>query len=140
MYLQYRCAGDLNEQIKAVTDTINNALSKFKEAEALVIQLNVLKAQSEYSTMLSMLIKNSHLDFLLEKYRALDKMSIEEQGKRIEAALNSQNWPQSEKLLYSLHEDMNFLKPADILNMKAALVEELEDSLYTKIDRVSRIL
>lgn len=139
MYLQYRCATDLNEKIKAVTDTINNALSKFKEAEALVIQLNVLKAQSEYSTMLSMLIKNAHLDFLLEKYRALDKMSIEEQGKKIEAALNSQNWPQSERLLYALYEDMNFLKPADILTMKAALIEELEDSLYTKIDRVSRI-
>lgn len=139
IYLQYRCAIDLNEKIKAVTDTINNALSKFKEAETLVIQLNVLKAQSEYSTMLSMLIRNPHLDFLLEKYRALDKMSIEEQGKKIEAALNSQNWPQSERLLYGLYEDMNFLKPADILAMKAALVEELEDSLYTKIDRVSRV-
>jgi hypothetical protein len=139
MYLQYRCTADLNEKIKAVTDTVNNALSKFKEAETLVIQLNVLKAQNEYSTMLSMLIKNTHLDFLLEKYRALDKMSIEEQGKKIEAALNSQNWPLSEKLLYKLHEDMNFLKPGDILAMKAALVEELEDSLYTKIDQVSRV-
>jgi len=139
MYLQYRCSADLNEKIKAVTDTVNDALSKFKEAETLVIQLNVLKAQNEYSTMLSMLIKNTHLDFLLEKYRALDKMSIEEQGKKIEAALNSQNWPLSEKLLYKLHEDMNFLKPGDILAMKAALVEELEDSLYTKIDQVSRV-
>lgn len=139
MYLQFRCAVDLNEKIKTVTESINSALSKFSEAEALVVQLNVLKAQSEYSTMLSMLINNPHLDFLLEKYRALDKMSIEEQGKKIEASLNSKNWPQSEKFLYSLHGDMNFLKPADILAMKAALVEELEDSLYTKIDRVSRI-
>ncbi len=138
MYLQYRCANDLNGQISAVTDTINKALSKFKEAESLVIQLNILKAQAEYGAMLGMLIKNTHLDFLIEKYRGLDKMSIEEQSKKIEAALNSQNWPLSEKLLSGLHTDMNFLKPAEILSMKAALVEELEDSLYTKIDRVSR--
>lgn len=139
LYLTYRCASDLNEQITAVTDTINKALSQYKEAETLVIQLNILKAQNEYSAMLGMLIQNPHLTFLIDKYRGLDRLSIEQQSKSIEAALNSQNWPLSEKHLRNLHGDMNFLRPAEILSIKAAIVDELEDSLYTKIDRVSRI-
>lgn len=139
MYLQYRCAGDLNNEIAALTNDMNKSSTQFKEAEALVIQLNSYKSQKAYSTMLGLLKQNMNLDFLIDKYRGLDKMSIEEQSNSIEAALNSQNWPLSEKLLRLLHEDVNFLKPAEIITIKTAIVEELEDSLYTKIDRVSRV-
>ena len=65
-------------------------------------------------------------------------MSIEEQGKNIETALNNLNWPLSEQLLRKLNDDINFLNPAEILATKNAIVDELEDSLYIKIDRVSR--
>lgn len=138
IYFPYRCTGDLNKEIATVSDDLNKSLANYRTAEALVVQLNGFKAQKAYSTMLGILKQNMHLDFLIDKYRALDKMSIEEQSNNIEAALNSHNWPLSERQLRALHEDMNFLKPAEILTIKGAIVEELEDSLYTKIDKVSR--
>jgi hypothetical protein len=88
--------------------------------------------------MLGLLKQKSHLTFLLAKYADLDKMSVEEQGRRIGEALSQMKWATSEKFLRQLHEDNNFLNPPEILPIKNAVVEEYEDSLYTRIDRYSR--
>ena len=65
-------------------------------------------------------------------------MSVEEQRSTIATALHNQQWAVSEDKLRKLHEDINFLNPAEIYPFKSAVVEDLEDTLYTRIDRVSR--
>lgn len=137
-YYGYRCATALNSSIKELTDETSKLLGQYKEAETLVPQLNVYKGQKDYSTMLAMLKQSSHLGFLIEKYRPLDKMSVEEQRNTIATALHNQQWAVSEDKLRKLHEDINFLNPAEIYPFKSAVVEDLEDTLYTRIDRVSR--
>ncbi|NLG18042.1 MAG: hypothetical protein GX556_11985 [Fibrobacter sp.] len=137
-YIGYRCTGALNADIKSLADETGRVLRQYKEAETLVPQLNSYKDQKDYSTMLAILKQNSHLNILIEKYRPLDKMSVEEQSHSIGAALNNNQWSVSEEKLRKLHEDINFLNPAEIFPFKSSVVEELEDSLYTRIDRVSR--
>jgi hypothetical protein len=89
--------------------------------------------------MLGILKQNSHLYFLSDKYKPLDKMSVDEQGNSIRGALETSNWSQSESLLRKLFEDMNFLNPAEIYPLKKTVVDNYEDSLYTRIDRASRV-
>ncbi len=137
-FSDYNCAENLNNEIASFTKQIDGDLSGYREAEVLVPSLNVLKAQKDYSSMLGLLKQKSHLTFLLNKYAALDKMSVEEQGRRIGEALAEKNWPLSEQLLRKLHADVNFLYPAEIMPIKKAVVEEYEDSLYTMVDRYTR--
>ena len=138
-YLLLKCSKQLNDELSTLKSDIDKSLSSYREAEILVPQLNGLKDQKDYSSMLGILKENSHLYFLLDKYKVLDKISVDEQGNSIKAALENSNWPQSEGLLRKLNEDMNFLNAAEIYPAKKVTVEVLEDSLYTRIDRASRI-
>ncbi len=137
-YESYRCASLLKQDFADFSSKVGTATINYQQAENLVPQLNVFKDQKAYSAMLGSLKQYPHLTFLLDKYRALDKMSVEQQSVNIEEALNQQRWRTSEDLLRKLHDDINFLNPPQIMPMKKAVVDELEDSLYTKIDRVSR--
>jgi hypothetical protein len=137
-YQDYRCESLLKQDIAVFSSKLDSSITMYQQAEALVPQLNVYKDQKAYSAMLGTLKQNQHLTFLLDKYRALDKMSVEQQGSDIENALNLQRWNSAEDLLRKLHDDINFLNPPQIMPLKKDVVEELEDSLYTKIDIVSR--
>ena len=137
-YVNYNCTENLNSEIDAFTKQFNSDLSGYQEADALVPNLNSLKGQKDYSTMLGLLKQKTHLPFLLSKYSELDKMSVEEQGRRIGESLRQMKWASSEKFLRELHEDVNFLNPPEIMPIKNAVVDEYEDSLYTRIDRYSR--
>ncbi|MCX7726278.1 MAG: hypothetical protein N2053_05465, partial [Chitinispirillaceae bacterium] len=137
-YLNYRCSEILNNEITQFKNKFETELANFKEAEALVPSLNALKAQKSYREMLGILKQKLHLTFLIPKYKELDKMSVEEQGQRIYNSLLEKNWAGAEKGLRELHEDVNFLNPAEILPIKNSVVEEYEDSLYIFVDRYSR--
>lgn len=137
-YVNYNCTETLNSAIIAFAKQFDTNLTGYKEAATLVPELNTLKAQKDYSTMLGLLKQKAHLGFLMKKYADLDKMSVEEQGKRIGEALAARKWRLAEKHLSTLHKDDNFLNPTEILPIKKAVVEEYEDSLYTRIDRYSR--
>lgn len=137
-YVNYNCAENLNTETGIFTKKIETDLAGYQEAEATVPELNALKARKDYSTMLGILKQKMHLTFLMKKYAPLDKMSVEEQGIQIGEALAQRSWPQSESLLRRLHEDNNFINPAEIMPVKRAVVEDYEDSLYTRIDRYSR--
>ncbi len=138
-YQSFKSTKQLNDEIAAFGTETDKTLAAYREAEALVPQLNALKTQRDYSTMLGILKQNSHLYFLSDKYKLLDKMSVDEQGNSIRGALETNNWSQSECLLRKLFEDMNFLNPAEIYPLKKTVVDNYEDSLYTRIDSASRV-
>lgn len=135
---EYSCKEKLNSAITGFTETFNTKAEHFQEASSLVPLLNSLKEQRDFSGMLGHLTQKMHLDFLIPKYKPLDKMSVDEQANQIEISLNDRNWPKAEEGLRKLYEDTHFLNPEEIYPVKAKVVGDLEDSLYTKIDRVSR--
>jgi hypothetical protein len=136
-YQNFACAQKLNQELGAYNTDLLKQTAHYRDAESIVKQLNVLKVQREYSTMIGILKQNQQLGFLLDKYRDLDKMSIEEQAKKISTALASNAWAGAENALKKLHADQNFLDPS-MLTIKEGVVRDYEDSLYSKVERVTR--
>ncbi len=137
-YMTYKCVAALNGAIEVFKTTINNRLEQFREAEALVPQVNVFKARRDYKGMLALLKPKMHLDFLTAKYEGLDKLSVEQQEHEIRDALAEYRWREAEVGLERFYRDNNFLNPSKIFPLKERTVRDLEDSLYITIDRVSR--
>ncbi|MBD3243065.1 MAG: hypothetical protein GF331_20915 [Chitinivibrionales bacterium] len=128
----------LNQAIADVRQKVTERVDHYRMANALVPQLNILKTQRDYPIMLGMLRDNAQLDFLLDKYRALDTMSINEQARRVRDALSNGAWSTAEGGLRELHADQNFIDAAQSMPIKHSMVRKLEDSLYIRIDRVTR--
>lgn len=137
-YLTYPCTEKLNLEIGDLSGKIGRMAEQYALALSLVPQLNALKDQRDFRSMIGILKQNLQLDFLVEKYKELDKMSVDEQAKNIREALSGNNWPQTETRLKSLHTDDMYLNLPAILSVKKAVVGDLEDSLYLKVDRFSR--
>lgn len=137
-YLGYTCAKALNVEIAKTVDLVGKKLNGYEEAQRLVPELNTLKARSDYRGMLGLLKQYTQLDFLLDKYAKLDRLSVEQQSSEIKSALAEYHWAQAEGGLKQLHADRNFLDLAAISPVRETAVRDLEDSLYTTIDRVTR--
>jgi len=137
-YSSFKCSQAMNNEIIQFGAGVVKLANDCRAAEDLVVSLNAMKAQRDYPGMLALLLKNANLAFLLEKYKPLDKLSVDEQGNKIRGALSSQAWGGAEAGLFKLHQDKNFLNPAAIKAHKEKTVENLEDSLYAKIDLATR--
>jgi hypothetical protein len=137
-YQAFPCAERLNQELDGLSGKIKLLVEQYSAAAALVPQLNLLKEQREFRSMIGLLKQNQTLDFLAPYYKDLDKMSVDEQSKGIREALAAGNWPQTEVRLKSLHTDEQFLNLPAISGSKKLVVAELEDSLYNKVDRYSR--
>lgn len=136
-YQGFTCAQKLNGELAALGTDVVKVVEGYRAAQGMVPQLNALKAQKDYSGMLGILKTNAQLAFLTDKYRDLDKMSITEQANAVRGSLEQQAWSLAENTLRKLHADQNFLNPSS-LAQKAAVVEDLEDTLYIRIERVTR--
>jgi|WetSurMetagenome_2_1015567.scaffolds.fasta_scaffold00572_12 hypothetical protein len=134
----YKSAQSLNTEIAKLGNEVSQHLNECRQAEILVQQVNMFKAQGDFHSMVGLLSQAKQLGFLLDKYRDLDRLSIEQQMKAIKASLSSYAWPQAENGLRSLHTDNTFLNPAAILPFKQAAVRDLEDSLYSGVERLTR--
>jgi hypothetical protein len=137
-FQNYKCSAALNQKISKGNAEISAMLGQYQEAAALVPHLNVLKEQKDYSTMLGLLIQKRNLDFLLDKYKEVDRMSLDEQSGRVRSALQQNAWKLAESGLKTLHADENYLNATGMIPLKESVVRDLEDSLYTGIDHVSR--
>ncbi len=137
-FAAYKSAQALNAEIAKLASDASAHLGESRQAEMIVQQANMFKAQGDYHSMVSLLAQSKQLGFLVDKYRDLDRLSIEQQMKGIKTSLSSNAWAQAEKGLTALHADNTFLNPQGILPMKQAAVRELEDSLYTGVERLTR--
>ncbi len=137
-YRNYTCVTILEREITRLNNKINTMLRQYREADRLVPKLNALKNQKQYNSMLRLLKQNSQLDFMKNMYAGIDQLSLDEQANRIKQALRNQNWRAAEDNLKALHQDRDFLNPQKIMPKKQRLVKSLEDSLFIKIDRISR--
>jgi hypothetical protein len=137
-YQGFACAAGLNQEIGKFNTELLRLSGQYRTAETLVPQLNILKAQEEYGAMIGLLKQNLQLGFLLDKYRDLDRLSLGAQVKAIKAALDNNAWGRAEAALKNLHIDQNFLDPS-VMAQKSSAVHDYEDSLYSKVERVTRV-
>ncbi len=137
-YMSYKCSAALNEAIAQFSAEMDTRLEQFREAEAVVSQVNVFKSQRDYKGMLALLKPKMHIEFLMAKYTELDKLSVEQQNHEVRDALAEYRWREAEVGLERFYRDNNFLNPSKIFPLKERTVRDLEDSLYITIDRVSR--
>jgi hypothetical protein len=137
-YLNYACATKLNQELGRFADRLGKTLDGYREAKTLVPQLNRLMAQGDFRGSLGVLMQYRHLTFLLDKYRPLDKLSVEQQATAIGDHLANYRWRQAEAGLRALHNEQGFVDLQKIRPLKQMIVADLEDSLYVGIDRVTR--
>ena len=136
-YRNFSCAKLLNQGFGELNTALLQASALYRDAATLVMQLNNLKAQGEYSAMIGLLKQNPALAFLIDKYRDLDRMSLEAQGGAIGASLARRSWAEAEAGLRKLAEDQNFLDPS-ILPQKEETIRNNEDLLYSGVESVTR--
>ena len=137
-YQNYQCAVALNQEILKLAGAIAGRLDQYRQAAMAVSQVNILKPQNDYRGMIGILKQYPQLGFLSDKYRDLDKMSITRQAGAIRSALGASLWAEAEGGLQRLHTDATFLNPAEVQSMKAGAVLDLEDTLYMKVERLTR--
>ena len=132
-YRNFTCAKKLNQELGMVNTGLLQLSSLYRQAEAIVQQLNVLRDQNEFSAMIGLLKQNTQLGFLAEKYRPLDRMSLEQQKTAIDAALTERRWAEAESSLRKLFDDQNFID-AGIIPEKEVAVRDYEDRLYAGVE------
>ncbi|MGA3051040.1 MAG: hypothetical protein ABSE00_03885 [Chitinispirillaceae bacterium] len=136
-YQNYPCAKRLNQELGTINTTLLQLAALYRDAANLVMQLNILKDQNDYTAMIVLLKQNPNLSFLIDKYRDLDRLSLEQQENAIGAALAANKWGAAETNLRKLFADQDFLDPTSIPPKENA-VRSYEDSLYSKVERVTR--
>ena len=136
-YQGYPCAKKLNQEIGELNTLLLQRMALYHDAESLVAQLNVLKAQGEYSAMIGVLKQDPQAAFLYEKYRDLDNLSLGQQESAIGIALSKNSWSEAENGLKKFAADQNFLDPA-ILPARDMAVRSYEDSLYSRVESYTR--
>jgi hypothetical protein len=137
-YQTYPCVTALNQEILRLAGIFAEQLNQYRQAATVVTQVNPLKSQNDYRGMLGILKQSASIPFLVDKYRDLDKMSVNKQASAIKNALNSSLWAEAEAGLKRLHTDDVFLNPIDIRGLKTAAVLDYEDTLYMKVERLTR--
>ncbi len=137
-YRTYTCVKKLDKEIKRTQDIINTMLSKYRRADALVPEINVLKERNNLRSILKLLKKNKDLDFLLPMYSKLDQESLNKQAQAIRNALQSENWALADEALKNLYNDRNFINYAKIKPQKIKLAKEMENALIQAIAQRSK--
>jgi len=137
-YQKYQCAVALNQEILRFAGALAGQIDQCRQAAVIVSQVNALKAQNDFRGMISILKQNSQISVLGDKYHELDKMSITKQATAVKTALSSNLWAEAEGGLQRLHTDSMFLNLSEVKSMKTGAVLDLEDSLYQKVERLTR--
>ena len=137
-YRNYTCVKQLQRELNKLQSSINQLLKKYRRADALVPEINVLKERNDLRAILNLLRKNQDLDFLLPLYSQLDQQSLHKQAQAIRNALQSENWALADEALQNLYNDRDFINYSKIKPQKIKLLKELEDTFIQAIVQKSK--
>ncbi len=136
-FASYKCVKLLKSAIYKLNRKIDQLLKDFREADHLIPQINAYKAQKNYRGMLRIIKNNPRLSLLKDLYKKVDDLSLNEQRRKIKAAMKVGNWAAAENALKSLYFDTDFLNLRKVKPLKAKYVRALEDTLYNRVARIS---
>ncbi len=129
------CVKNLNAEINKLKRDANRRAGQYRRAEALVPSINTLKEQNGYRDIIRLLRENTDLSFLIAQYPDIDKRSLNQQTKSIDAAMRRSNWAAAEKGLRDLFNDKYFFNLKKITKTKIKLVAAYEDTMANRITR-----
>ncbi len=128
----------LEREARDLRTRVGKTEQQLRRAADLVPKINRFKGQGNYQAIVRALRSNADIDFLRERYKGVDKLSIEQQEKAIRRAIRNQGWVAAETALQNLHEDRNFLNPGAVSGLKRSTVRRLENELISAIEAASR--
>ena len=134
----FPCAKALDQEVANMARNLENGKREYADAEQMVGLVRPLLEQERYSEALGLLKQKRQLAFLMEKYRPLDETSVRHQAELIGQALSAYAWGRAEAGLVQLHGDENFIFPEAAAPLRKEMVSRLEDSLYIKVDVMTR--
>ena len=137
-YDRYRCVALLNTEVSRIRSATVQWGRDFAAAQGVVQQVNALRPQQAFRTIIQTLSGYRRLDFLLKQYPDVDQLSLDQQQTAAAAALESRLWPLAEQNLRALHTDEMFLQLDRIASVKRAAVERLEGQLGSGIEEASK--
>jgi len=137
-YSRYRCVKALNGRIRNLRFGINKLLNKYREADALIPEINAYKNRKNFRGMLRIIKNNPQLSFLRSMYKGLDPLSLKRQKKNIQTALTEGDYQKAEQALKTLYYDRDFINLNKIKPQKTKMVKTWQDTLFNRIDRLSR--
>jgi hypothetical protein len=127
----------LNNAINSLRGEVIQLQANYKQAQGVVSQLNRYGDDRAYQQMIQLINQNGQLKFLKKMYADLDNKSLTQQESTIKSALNQENWQRAEDGLRGLHTDRDFLNLASIQGKKASSVKAMEDTLMSRVERVT---
>ncbi len=137
-YANYRCVGLLDQAIGSTRGMINRLKNDYRQADAVVPEINRYLAAKDYSQAIRTIKANADLGFLTKIYAGLDELSLNAQKNAIRQSLSTQNWREAESGLRSLHLDKNFINSSKYTPLKNSLVKSMEDTLLARVERITR--
>jgi len=137
-YANYRCVSQLDRSIGNVKNKINKLIRNYRQADAVVPEINRYLGQKNYSQAIRTIRANSDLGFLKTIYADLDEKSLSSQKTVITSALTQQDWRAAEAALRTLFEDKNFINTSKYISRKNNLVKSMEDTLLARVEQVTK--
>lgn len=137
-FISNNCVSQLQRETNAFNQKVQATRQNFQSAALLVPQINRLRSQGRFSEILRLLKENSQIDFLMDTYGNLDKLSLDEQQAGITNALESGDWRLAESRIRGLYEDRNFLNYDAISYQRNQIVKTSEEQLVSAIEQESK--
>jgi hypothetical protein len=138
VYDTFPCVALLNREVGRLRSEAARWGRDYAEAQGVVPQINALRPQQAYRTIIQLLSAHRRLDFLLQQYPDVDQLSLDQQQTGVTVALAGRDWPGAERQLRALHQDDVFLRLDRIAPVKRAAVERLEGQLVTAVEQTSK--
>ena len=137
-YANHACVKLLVKEIASTQNDQNTLMAQLERSALLVREINLLKEQGDYGSIVRTLRKNKDLDFLTAQYRDLDDKLINLYDQRISSALSAKEYQTAETQLKSLSLEQDFVDATTATPRRNALVAKKETELWTAIDTDSR--
>lgn len=119
--------------VTRLSGSINTAKNQYARATGVVTQIEALRKENDYSTMIGLILKNKDLGFLRSQYSHLDDLSIRTQTAGVRSAITANRFDRAEVGLKSFAEDKNFINFDQVKSLKTLNINSLEKEMFTAI-------
>ncbi|NUM70307.1 MAG: hypothetical protein HUU43_05625 [Ignavibacteriaceae bacterium] len=138
-YNTYKCSQLLSALIKQLNTEFGGNTKAYETASSLVKRINKLKIQDDYKSIISLLIQNRNLDFLLKQYPDVDNLYVTAEGKAVTGLIAGRRFPEAETRTQKLFTETDFVNSSKISEAKNKQVLTLENALFESVLNLSKM-
>jgi hypothetical protein len=128
----------LESEIDALNSRVSDMQRGVDVAASIADEINSLKNQGDYSSIIRLLKKHSDIAFLRDQYGDVDQLSINKQEQDIRSAMENRNFAEAERRIEALYNDRNFLDYDAFAARKISICKNLEEELLQAIETYSK--